>query len=286
MRISDKLAGINAARFHDWQPDFTPENARQAILAFKGDVYTGLQAETFSEDDFDFAQQHLRMLSGLYGVLRPLDLMQPYRLEMGIRLENARGKDLYQFWGDIITNKLNEALAAQGDNVVINLASDEYFKSVKPKKLNAEIIKPVFLDEKNGKFKIISFYAKKARGLMSRFIIENRLTKPEQLTGFNSEGYFFDEASSSNGELVFKRSSHQALNAGLLPGICHLAVMFAWTMTAVMIMMSFLMVTRRWRRSVWVPAIASPFIMLFPPAVVAPVTAIPVITAIITIAYL
>ena len=191
MRISDKLAGINAARFHDWQPDFTPENARQAILAFKGDVYTGLQAETFSEDDFDFAQQHLRMLSGLYGVLRPLDLMQPYRLEMGIRLENARGKDLYQFWGDIITNKLNEALAAQGDNVVINLASDEYFKSV--------------LDEKNGKFKIISFYAKKARGLMSRFIIENRLTKPEQLTGFNSEGYFFDEASSSNGELVFKR---------------------------------------------------------------------------------
>ncbi|MCS1466039.1 peroxide stress protein YaaA, partial [Escherichia coli] len=166
MRISDKLAGINAARFHDWQPDFTPENARQAILAFKGDVYTGLQAETFSEDDFDFAQQHLRMLSGLYGVLRPLDLMQPYRLEMGIRLENARGKDLYQFWGDIITNKLNEALAAQGDNVVINLASDEYFKSVKPKKLNAEIIKPVFLDEKNGKFKIISFYAKKARGLM------------------------------------------------------------------------------------------------------------------------
>ncbi|HAI4893446.1 TPA: peroxide stress protein YaaA, partial [Escherichia coli] len=144
-------------------------------------------------------------LSGLYGVLRPLDLMQPYRLEMGIRLENARGKDLYQFWGDIITNKLNEALAAQGDNVVINLASDEYFKSVKPKKLNAEIIKPVFLDEKNGKFKIISFYAKKARGLMSRFIIENRLTKPEQLTGFNSEGYFFDEDSSSNGELVFKR---------------------------------------------------------------------------------
>lgn len=205
MRISDKLAGINAARFHDWQPDFTPANARQAILAFKGDVYTGLQAETFSEDDFDFAQQHLRMLSGLYGVLRPLDLMQPYRLEMGIRLENARGKDLYQFWGDIITDKLNEALAAQGDNVVINLASDEYFKSVKPKKLNAEIIKPVFLDEKNGKFKIISFYAKKARGLMSRFIIENRLTKPEQLTGFNSEGYFFDEDSSSNGELVFKR---------------------------------------------------------------------------------
>ncbi|KIS43302.1 peroxide stress protein YaaA [Kosakonia radicincitans] len=205
MGISDKLADLNATRFHDWQPDFTPENARQAILAFKGDVYTGLQAETFSDADFDFAQQHLRMLSGLYGVLRPLDLMQPYRLEMGIRLENAKGKDLYQFWGDVITDKLNEAIAAQGDEIVINLASDEYFKSVKTQKLNARIIKPVFLDEKNGKFKVISFYAKKARGLMSRFIIENRLTKPEQLTGFNSEGYFFDREVSSQEELVFKR---------------------------------------------------------------------------------
>lgn len=205
MGISDKLADLNATRFHDWQPDFTPENARQAILAFKGDVYTGLQAETFSDADFEFAQQHLRMLSGLYGVLRPLDLMQPYRLEMGIRLQNARGKDLYQFWGDVITNKLNDALATQGDRVIINLASDEYFKSVKPQKLNAELIKPVFLDEKNGKFKVISFYAKKARGLMSRYIIENRLTKPEQLTGFNREGYFFDEAASGDGELVFKR---------------------------------------------------------------------------------
>ncbi|MBS1205519.1 MAG: hypothetical protein H6R25_2418 [Proteobacteria bacterium] len=205
MGISDKLADLNATRFHDWQPDFNPENARQAILAFKGDVYTGLQAETFSDADFDFAQQHLRMLSGLYGVLRPLDLMQPYRLEMGIRLENAKGKDLYQFWGDVITHKLNEAIAAQGDETVINLASDEYFKSVKTQKLNARIIKPVFLDEKNGKFKVISFYAKKARGLMSRFIIENHLTKPEQLTGFNSEGYFFDQEVSSQEELVFKR---------------------------------------------------------------------------------
>ncbi len=205
MGISDKLADLNATRFHDWQPDFTMKNARQAILAFKGDVYTGLQAETFSEADFDFAQQHLRMLSGLYGVLRPLDLMQPYRLEMGIRLENAKGKDLYQFWGDTITQKLNEAIKAQGDDVVVNLASDEYFKSVKSKSLNAQIIKPVFLDEKNGKFKVISFYAKKARGLMSRYIIEKRLTKPEQLTGFNSEGYFFDEEQSGKGELVFKR---------------------------------------------------------------------------------
>lgn len=205
MGISDKLADLNATRFHDWQPDFTPENARQALLAFKGDVYTGLQAETFSDADFDFAQQHLRMLSGLYGVLRPLDLMQPYRLEMGIRFENERGKDLYQFWGDIITDTLNEALAEQGDEIVVNLASDEYFRAVKPKKLNARIIKPVFLDEKNGTFKVISFYAKKARGLMSRYIIEQRLTKPEQLTGFNREGYFFDEAASTPDELVFKR---------------------------------------------------------------------------------
>ncbi|WP_270221280.1 peroxide stress protein YaaA [Kosakonia cowanii] len=205
MGISDKLADLNATRFHDWQPDFTPENARQALLAFKGDVYTGLQAETFSDADFDFAQKHLRMLSGLYGVLRPLDLMQPYRLEMGIRFENERGKDLYQFWGDIITDTLNEALAQQGDEIVVNLASDEYFRAVKPKKLNARIIKPVFLDEKNGTFKVISFYAKKARGLMSRYIIEQRLTKPEQLTGFDREGYFFDEAASTPDELVFKR---------------------------------------------------------------------------------
>ncbi|MGD8205580.1 peroxide stress protein YaaA [Pantoea sp. FN0305] len=205
MSISDKLALLNAQRFNDWHPDFTPENARQAILAFKGDVYTGLQAENFSEADFDFAQQHLRMLSGLYGVLRPLDLMQPYRLEMGTRLASPAGKDLYSFWGDTITEALNEALAAQGDDLLINLASDEYFKAVQPKKLNARLIKPVFLDEKNGKFKIISFYAKKARGLMCRYIIENRLQAAEQLKQFNLEGYFFDEASSHGDELVFKR---------------------------------------------------------------------------------
>lgn len=205
MGISDKLADLNATRFHDWHPEFTPKNARQAILAFKGDVYAGLQAETFDEADFDFAQQHLRMLSGLYGVLRPLDLMQPYRLEMGIKLENAKGKDLYHFWDETITDTLNQALKAQGDDVVINLASDEYFRSVKTKRLQGQIIKPVFLDEKNGKFKVISFYAKKARGLMSRYIIENRLTRPEQLTRFDSDGYFFDADASDKGEMVFKR---------------------------------------------------------------------------------
>ncbi|WP_312180580.1 peroxide stress protein YaaA [Pantoea sp. CTOTU46764] len=205
MGISDKLAHLNADRFNQWQPPFSLENARQAILAFKGDVYTGLQAETFSDNDFDFAQQHLRMLSGLYGLLRPLDLMQPYRLEMGIKLANPAGKDLYGFWGDLLTEKLNEAIAEQGDDVLINLASDEYFKAIKPKKLNAELIKPVFLDEKNGKFKVISFYAKKARGLMSRYVIQNRLTKPAQLKKFDVDGYFLDGAESSENELVFKR---------------------------------------------------------------------------------
>ncbi|ETS32471.1 hypothetical protein BB987_10970 [Photorhabdus temperata] len=205
MGISDKLAGLNAARFGEWHADFTPENARQAILAFKGDVYTGMQAEVFSDRDFDFAQDHLRILSGLYGVLRPLDLMQPYRLEMGIKLENKRGRDLYSFWGDLITEKLNEALAQQGDNILVNLASDEYFKSVNTKKLAGKIIKPVFLDEKNGKYKIISFYAKKARGLMSRFIIQNQLTQTDRLVEFNLDGYTFDESLSKGNELVFKR---------------------------------------------------------------------------------
>ncbi|MDI9278396.1 peroxide stress protein YaaA [Pantoea sp. EABMAA-21] len=205
MSISDKLAHLNADRFNQWQPPFTLENARQAILAFKGDVYTGLQAETFSDADFDFAQQHLRMLSGLYGVLRPLDLMQPYRLEMGIKLANPAAKDLYGFWGDLLTQKLNDAMAEQGDEVLINLASDEYFKAVKPKQLNGELIKPVFLDEKNGKFKVISFYAKKARGLMSRYVIQNRLSKPEQLKQFDVDGYFFAADESKGNELVFKR---------------------------------------------------------------------------------
>ncbi|KJV25859.1 hypothetical protein VH86_10500 [Pantoea sp. BL1] len=205
MGISDKLAHLNAERFNQWQPPFTLDNARQAILAFKGDVYTGLQAETFSDADFDFAQQHLRMLSGLYGVLRPLDLMQPYRLEMGIKLANPAAKDLYGFWGDLLTQKLNDAMAEQGDEVLINLASDEYFKAVKPKQLNGELIKPVFLDEKNGKFKVISFYAKKARGLMSRYVIQNRLSKPEQLKQFDVDGYFFAADESKGNELVFKR---------------------------------------------------------------------------------
>ena len=206
MGISDQLSVLNVARYAEWRRPFTLENARPAVLAFNGDVYEGLAAASLEPEALRFAQQHLRILSGLHGVLRPLDLMQPYRLEMGIKLENSKGKDLYQFWGEVITDKLNQALKAQGDDIVINLASDEYFRSVKTKQLQGRIIKPVFLDEKNGQFKVISFYAKKARGLMSRYIIENRLTQPEQLTRFNSEGYFFDaEASGQKDEMVFKR---------------------------------------------------------------------------------
>ncbi len=209
MGISDKLAHLNAERFNDWQPDFSPKNARQAILAFKGDVYTGLQAQDFSEKDFDFAQQHLRMLSGLYGLLRPLDLMQPYRLEMGIRLNNPQGTNLYAFWGELLTEKLNAVLKEQGDNILVNLASDEYFKAVKPGKLDGEIIKPVFLDQKNGNYKVISFYAKKARGLMSRFIIKERLTQRKQLQEFSLEGYQFDASRSEGNELVFTRAEQK-----------------------------------------------------------------------------
>lgn len=207
MHLSDKLAGLNAARFGSWTPAFTPENAKQALLAFKGDVYTGLQAETLSEDQLDYAQKHLRMLSGLYGLLRPLDLMQPYRLEMGTRLANARGKDLYAFWGTRISEWLNEALADQGDDLLLNLASTEYFSAVKRSALNARIIDIEFRDLKNGQYKIISFYAKKARGMMSRFVIEERIDSPEALRAFDVQGYRYNAELSSSSKLVFLRDS-------------------------------------------------------------------------------
>ncbi|HIQ51803.1 peroxide stress protein YaaA [Halopseudomonas pachastrellae] len=205
MSLSDKLASLNVARYGSWERESTPQNAKQALLAFKGDVYTGLNAEDFSTDDFAFAQQHLRMLSGLYGLLRPLDLMQPYRLEMGTKLANPRGKDLYTFWGERISQWLNEDLEAQGDQVLLNLASQEYFGAVKPKALNARVIDTVFKDQKNGQYKIISFYAKKARGLMARYVIKERLQDPEGLKDFNLDGYRFDAASSSENQLVFLR---------------------------------------------------------------------------------
>ncbi|MBY6188065.1 peroxide stress protein YaaA [Marinobacter hydrocarbonoclasticus] len=205
MKLSDKLAGLNAARFEQWQPPFTPDNAKQAVLAFNGDVYTGLEATSLNENQLEYAQQHLRILSGLYGLLRPLDLMQPYRLEMGTKLANARGKDLYAFWGQHITDALNEALEAQGDSVVVNLASNEYFKSVKTKALNAQVITPVFKDLKNGQYKIISFYAKKARGLMARYLIEQRPTQPKDLEAFDYAGYRFSAEESTADTLVFLR---------------------------------------------------------------------------------
>ena len=205
MSLSDPLAGLNAARYTSWQQPFSAENARQALLAFKGDVYTGLHAEDFSDADFDFAQQHLRMLSGLYGVLRPLDLMQPYRLEMGTKLANTRGKDLYAFWGERITGWLNQALAEQGDSVLLNLASNEYFSAVKRKTLQARIIDTEFRDLKNGQYKIISFYAKKARGLMARYVIKNRIRDPQALQQFDLQGYRYCAEQSGVDKLVFLR---------------------------------------------------------------------------------
>ncbi|HIF9370209.1 TPA: peroxide stress protein YaaA [Photobacterium damselae] len=205
MKVSDKIAGLNVARFAEWVPTFTPENARPAMFAFKGDVYTGLAAETMTDEQIAYAQQHFRMLSGLYGLLRPLDLMQPYRLEMGTKLENPRGANLYQFWGNIITDKVNLALAEQGDDILVNLASNEYFKSVKPKQVKGTIITPVFKDAKKGQYKVISFYAKKARGLMARYIIDNQIDSIEKLKEFDAAGYYFVAAESTATELVFKR---------------------------------------------------------------------------------
>ncbi|MDD1968024.1 peroxide stress protein YaaA [Pseudomonas putida] len=210
MHLSDKLAGLNAARFGSWTPAFTPANAKQALLAFKGDVYTGLAAETLSESSLDYAQQHLRMLSGLYGLLRPLDLMQPYRLEMGTKLANARGKDLYAFWGERISEWLNEALADQGDDVLLNLASNEYFSAVKRSALKARVIDTEFRDQKNGQYKIISFYAKKARGMMSRFVIDERIDNPEHLKQFDVQGYRYASELSKADKLVFLRDEIDA----------------------------------------------------------------------------
>ena len=205
MGISDPLAVLNAERYATWARPFTPANARPAVLAFNGDVYEGLAAPTLSAADLKFAQTHLRILSGLYGLLRPLDLIQPYRLEMGIPLANVRGKNLYAFWGERLTEALSAAARVARADVLLNLASEEYFKAVVPKKLTVPVIQPVFEDWKGGRYKIISFYAKKARGLMTRYAILNRLTEPEGLKAFDVEGYAFAPEASDGNTWVFRR---------------------------------------------------------------------------------
>jgi cytoplasmic iron level regulating protein YaaA (DUF328/UPF0246 family) len=205
MGISDKLGELNRERFGQWETPFTKTNSKQAVLAFKGDVYRGLDAESFSEDDFKFAQQHLRILSGLYGVLRPLDLIQPYRLEMGTKLKNDRGANLYDFWGDRITDALNKQLGTLKSSTLVNLASVEYFTSVNEGNLTADVVAPTFLDEKNGKYKIISFYAKKARGLMAAWIVQKRIDDAKKLRAFKVAGYRYSAHLSSPGKPAFIR---------------------------------------------------------------------------------
>mgnify|MGYP006267843457 CR=1 FL=1 len=208
MNISEDLAAVNRERYQDFETPFDLSNAKQSLLAFKGDVYLGLGAEDFNRKDLQFAQQQLRILSGLYGLLRPLDLMQPYRLEMGTKLKNERGKNLYEYWGDRITGLLNEDLNANGqDKSVVNLASKEYFSAVDPKKLDGALYQVDFKEHRDGKYKIIAVYAKKARGMMARYAVKNRVTTPEGLKAFDQAGYAFNAELSAEQHFVFTRES-------------------------------------------------------------------------------
>jgi len=209
MSISDKLADLNHGRFQSWNPTPTKSNARQALLAFTGDVYQGMELADWSADDFTTAQQRLRILSGLYGLLRPLDLMQPYRLEMGTKFKNPQGKDLYAFWGDQLTKLINTDLKKSGSDHIVNLASNEYFSSVQPTALKGQLITPVFKDEKNGKYKIISFYAKKARGMMADYIVRKNITDATDLKKFKTAGYKFSKSDSTETELLFTRKEQK-----------------------------------------------------------------------------
>ena len=204
MGLSDKLGALNYGRFQEWQLPFTKKNAKQAIMAFKGDVYQGLDPASLSKEDLAWAQDNLRILSGLYGILKPLDLMQAYRLEMGTKLKTERGKDLYEFWGSTITDELNKIFNSS-NGILLNLASNEYFKSISESKINARVITPTFMDYKNNKYKIISFFAKKARGLMTRFVIKNRINDANQIKDFSEAGYKFNEAMSAEDKPVFCR---------------------------------------------------------------------------------
>ncbi len=205
MHLSDTLSGLNVARYQAWSPKFTTKNSKQAVLAFDGDVYGGLDAKSLAPTDLDWLQQHLCILSGLYGVLRPLDLMQAYRLEMGTRLETPRGKNLYQFWGSEIAQYLNQRAAADKTPIVVNLASEEYFKAVDRKALTPRVVSCVFEERKGDQHKVVSFYAKRARGLMVRFAVQHRVSTPAQLQAFNAEGYRFVASVSEPDRLVFRR---------------------------------------------------------------------------------
>ena len=204
MSVSDKIAELNYNRFKSWENPSLSSKSKQAIYAFKGDVYSGLNAETITKDKFDFMQKNLRILSGFYGLLRPFDKILPYRLEMGTKLQNSRGKNLYEFWGNKITDLLNKDFESEKD-IVINLASEEYYKSINNKNLNNKVITPVFKEYKNGSYKTIAIYAKKARGLMSRYIIDNEINNSDGLKTFTNEGYSYDESLSDNLNYVFTR---------------------------------------------------------------------------------
>lgn len=205
MEVSSNIAELNYERYQNFETPFTPENAKQALLAFKGDVYTDIDVDNFTKKEFEFAQDHLRILSGLYGILKPLDLIQPYRLEMKIKLKNSRGKNLYEFWGDRITKVINTDLEKSKNPCLINLASQEYFKVIDTKKIKGEIITPTFKEHKNGEYKIIAIYAKRARGMMANFIIKNKLKNVEKLKTFGEAGYEYSERLSTEKEWVFIR---------------------------------------------------------------------------------
>lgn len=205
MHLSDALAKLNRDRFKQFSKEYTSENSKSAISAFKGDVYLGLDVDSLNDEDLIFANQHVRILSGLYGLLLPFDRMQPYRLEMGTRLENMKGSNLYHFWGDSISKALNKELKAQGSNVVLNLASNEYFKAVNKKVLKARVIEVDFREDKNGELKFVSFFAKKARGLMARFVVQNKIDDVEMVKGFDYDNYRFVEEHSSEDKLLFVR---------------------------------------------------------------------------------
>jgi cytoplasmic iron level regulating protein YaaA (DUF328/UPF0246 family) len=210
MGVSENIAALNHKRFMDWHTPFDRDNAKQAILAFRGDVYTGLDADSLTAAQLTFAQKHLRILSGLYGLLRPLDLMQPYRLEMGLKFSNSGGRNLYEFWGERLTESLNRQLRKTGTPVLVNLASNEYFKALKPSALEAEVITPAFRDLRNGKYRMISFFAKKARGQMARYIIENEINDVAALKKFRVDGYRYNAGESTAREPVFTRDKPPA----------------------------------------------------------------------------